>query len=308
MSQLERTSGRVNRMILLSDGEANRGVRDVAGFRAIGRRAQAHGLGITTIGVDVDYSEKIMAAIAQESNGRHYFVEDDAGLARVFAAEADSVTTAVAADAEARLELGPGVEVVHVFDRSFRREGDRVVVPLGAFARNEEKTVLAQVRVPVGSEGAAPVVAVDVAFRDLVAGGPSRAGGKLSAVVTADPRDASELDPVVAGRIERSETAAALQEANELFAQGKADEARRRLVEQARSLDAAGDRAKRAAPAARAAEVARDFDGQRAALDRATAGFASPPAAAPGAGPAPPSRAAKSAAKRNVESAVNLGF
>lgn len=308
MAQLEHTSGRVNRVILLSDGDANRGVHDVAGFRAIGRRAQARGVSITTIGVDVDYNEKLMSAIAQESNGRHFFVENDRDLERVFAAEAESVTTAIAADAEARFDLGPGVEVVHVLDRSFRREGGRVIVPLGTFARGEVKTVLLQVRVPVATEGTAPVVSVDLGYRDLRTGTRSRSPGQLSAIVVSDPRDASELDPVVAGRVERSETASALTEANELFAQGNADEAQRRLRERARSLGAASVVANKAAPAARAAEVARDFEGQRAALDQATQGFASPAGASPGAGRVEPSRAAKSAAKRNAESAVNMGF
>ncbi len=309
MSQLDRTTGRVNRMILLSDGDANRGVRDVAGFRAIGRRAQAQNLGVTTIGVDVDYNEKIMSAIAQESNGRHFFVENDADLARVFATEAESATAAVAADAEARIDLGPDVEVVRVIDRSSRREGRRVIVPLGAFARGEEKTVLLQVRVPTGREGVAPVASVDLAYRDLRTREPGRCSGRLSATVTADPRDASDLDPVVAGRVQRSETASVLNEANDLYAQGRADEAQRRLRDRVRLLDAAGATARKAAPAARSADVARDFDGQRAALDQATRGFASPPAAAaPGGGPVEPSRVAKSAAKRNAESAVNLGF
>jgi Ca-activated chloride channel family protein len=305
MTQLDRTSGRVNKMILLSDGDANRGVRDVAGFRALGRRAQARGLGVTTIGVDVDYNEKIMSAIAIESNGRHFFVENDADLGRVFASEAETATSAVAADAEARIDLAPGVELAEVLDRSFRREGGHVVVPLGTFTRGEEKTVLLRVRVPVDRTGAQPVASVDLGYRDLVQRDRGHCEGRLATFVTADPRDASELDPIVAGRVQRSETASVLTQANDLFAQGRADEAQRRLKDRARALDAAGAVAKQAAPAARAADVARDFDGQRAALDQATQGFAAPPAAsaAPEA-----ARAAKSAAKRNAASAVEMGF
>ena len=61
---------------------------DLPGFRSIATRAQSQGVSITTIGVDVDYDEKALSAVALASNGRHYYVENDAGLARVFEAEA----------------------------------------------------------------------------------------------------------------------------------------------------------------------------------------------------------------------------
>src|SRR5262245_43715324 len=83
MQLLDQTPGKVNRMIVLSDGDANHGVRDVPGFRAIAQRAGSRGIPMTTIGVDVDFNEKIMAAIAQESNGHHFFVANDSDLARV---------------------------------------------------------------------------------------------------------------------------------------------------------------------------------------------------------------------------------
>src|SRR6185437_4154300 len=99
MSLLAQTPGKVSRMLLLSDGDANHGVRDVPGFRGIARRAQEKGISVTTIGVDVDYNEKIMSAIAVDSNGRHYFVADPSGLPRVFEEEARSLTSTVASNA-----------------------------------------------------------------------------------------------------------------------------------------------------------------------------------------------------------------
>ena len=163
MRLLAQTSGKVNRIILLSDGDANHGVRDVPGFRGIAQRAQGRGVSVTTIGVDVEYNEKIMAAIAQDSNGRHYFVADDSGLARVFEEEALSLTRAVASNAEVAVELAPGVELDRVFDRSFRRAGNQIIVPLGTFAGPDVKTVLLKVRVPHDREGAVAVAGVELA-------------------------------------------------------------------------------------------------------------------------------------------------
>lgn len=320
LSQLDRTIGKVNKMILLSDGDANHGVRDVVGFRAIGERARARNVPIVSIGVDVDYNEKILSALSVESNGRHYFVENDSALARVFESEAERLTDTVASGAEVAIDLAPGVELDRVFDRSFRRSGNRIFVPLGTMTRGEVKTVLLKVRVPTGTEGETNVAAVNLAYRDLIDNTDASCGGKLAVDVTQNAADASELDAVVAGRVQRSETAATLKSANELFAQGRFEDAKRALEAQEKSLREVATKAKAAAPAARAKDVDVDFENQVAAISNANRefeqSFATPPPAAggafaqaPAAAPLPQqSRAGKTAVKRNVEAADAFGF
>ncbi len=318
MRLLGETSGKVNRILLLSDGDANHGVRDVPGFRSIAQRAQGRGVSVTTIGVDVDYNEKIMAAIAQDSNGRHYFVADDSGLQRVFEEEAQSLTRTVASNAEVTVELAPGVELDRVLDRSFRRAGNQIIVPLGTFGGADVKTVLLKVRVPHDKEGAEAVATVDLGYRDLVSGSDGHCGGKLGLEVVPSSADASDLDPLVSGRAQRSETAALLKDANGLFERGQGDEARRRLASREESLRATAEKARRAAPAGRAREIDRDFAGQIAALDEANTNFkpqfATPPAGG-GVGNAPPAaaapqatRAGKSAVKENQKRALDFAF
>ncbi|WP_437292172.1 vWA domain-containing protein [Sorangium sp. So ce406] len=326
LALLGQTGGGVNRMLVLSDGDANHGVRDVPGFRAMAQRARDRGVSITTIGVDVDYNEKILSAIALDSNGRHYFVENDAALARIFEAEAEQLTASVANGAELAIDLAPGVELDRVFDRPFRRAGGQVVVPLGAFASGEVKTVLLKVRLGglAGEPGGAAAIAdVGLAYRDLVAGADARCQGKLGVAIADRDADASEIDVLVAGRVQRSETAATLKQANFLFEQGRLDEARSKLDAQQRSLRSAADKAKRSAPASRAKDVAFDFESQLAALERANTDFSAPPAFATpppaAAGPAKPggfaaapapaatqSREGKAAVKRNEVDAAQL--
>ena len=300
--ELDRTPGQVNRMIVLSDGDANSGVRDLPGFRSIAQRARDRAISITTIGVDVDYNEKILSAISQESNGQHYFVENEASLPRVFEAEAESLTRTIASAAEATIELPPGVELSRVYARSFRRSDGRVIIPLGTFAAGEEKTVLMKVRVPSKALGEVPIARVDLAFQDHVENKPARCGGSLGTVVTSSPAEVVDLDPVVGARIQRSETAAALDEANTLFLQGKAAEARRRLSSQALALKGQDTKTK-AAPAAN-----KDLQQQLAFVDEAVTGFDAPPSAEPGVDPAKPqdSRQGKGAVKQNRKRGFDL--
>ncbi|MFO0757093.1 MAG: VWA domain-containing protein [Byssovorax sp.] len=273
VSQFVAGSGKVHRMILLSDGDATAGVRDVPGFRSIAQRARERGVSVSTVGVGVSYNQKILGSIAQEAGGGHYFIEDSRSLDRVFQAEADALRTTVAVNAEAEVELGPGVELVQVFDRSFQKRGQKVVVPLGSFTQGETKTVLLKVRVPSRSEGLAKVAEVGLGFRDLVRGEDGRAGGKLGLMVSRDATAAAELDGVVEGRVQRAETAAALLAANDLAERGKLDEAQQRLASRQRELSSAAARARQAAPAKRGRDVEEDFKGQSSSLDEANRSF-----------------------------------
>jgi len=320
MNLIGSTDGRIGRMIVLSDGDANHGLRDIPGFRSLAQRARDKNIGISTVGVDVDYNERILSAISVESNGRHYFVENDAALQRIFEGEAESLTQAVASGAEVEVELAPGVELDRVFDRTFRRNGNRVTVPLGTFSNGDVKTILMKVKLPSSSDPTLAVASVDMRYRDLVKNEDGRCAGKLG--VSLVDRDASELDGVVAGRVNRSETAATLKEANTLFAQGKVEEARRRIQSRETALRDTAEKAKSAAPASRADDVAKDFDKQLAAVQQAQNGFnspfaepppppvggvfATPPAAA---APAPvEARQGKRQVRANEAAATDMGF
>lgn len=319
---------RVNRMILLSDGATNAGVRDMGGLRSMAGRMHGRGVTISTIGVDVDFDEKIMAAIANEANGRHYFVANASGLANVFSQEFDDLLASVAKETEVAIELAPGVEVDEVFDRTFRREGNKLIVPFGTFSAKQEKTVLVKLRVPTDREGSQPVADVKLAFRDLVKKSDASCSGSLAVAVKSDGSEQKDMDPFVAARLERSRTAQTLTEANKLFESGRTEEARAKLAERKGDLAKAKSGALAlatataspfAAPPRASKPLARDFDDQSAAVAQAEANFVPPPVTASPAGggfgsgsgrfaPAPPSREGKAQVRANQEKASTFGF
>ncbi|MFO0552843.1 MAG: VWA domain-containing protein [Polyangiaceae bacterium] len=296
-------SDAVKRVLLLSDGEATAGVRDLPGFNSIAERARQSNVTITTIGVDVSYNEKIMSTIALGANGRHYFVQNDSDLTRVFETEAATLTASVAADAAAELELAPGVELVQVFDRAFDRSGSRVRVSLGSFAKGERKTVLVKVRLPKSADSSLKIADVRVGFRDLVDHQDHTDRGELSVELVDDPAKVSDIDAVVLDRLQRSQTASALREANELFSNGKSTEAQAVLDKAKGDLAANRTKAAAAAPSARAGQIDDSFQAQEKDLDHAKTGFATPPA-----GAAPSPTAAPATQRQNASRAIDLAF
>jgi Ca-activated chloride channel family protein len=275
--------GGVKRMLLLSDGEANVGIRDVDGFRRLADRARGMEATISSIGVDVEYNERVMFALAQGSNGRHYFVQTPSGLPRIFDEELQTLVRTVASEAVVEIDLADGVELIGVADRAFTSERGRVRVPMGSFSAREHKTVLARVRVPRG-QGRRDLAEVRMLWDDLTSGKAGTCEGKLVAMLSDDPREVSPLDPVVENRLARSETGETLTRANELFTAGDLAAARRELDEsrkrlRARKTEAGG----RAASPTQANELNQDFDAQLKALEEAESGFGSAASNAPAA-------------------------
>jgi Ca-activated chloride channel family protein len=313
-AELEASPGsrdEIRRVLLISDGEATTGVRDATGLRSLAARARDHGLSVSTIGVDLAFDERVMAAIAQESNGRHWFVPDASALSNVFDQEFDSLESAVASDAELTIEPAQGVVVDDVLDRSFQRQGGgRIVVPLGTFDASQEKTVLVRVHVPADSDGTQPVAKLSLAYRDVGQRQDGHCEGRLALDVRSDGTAQSDIDPFVAARIERSRTSRTLTEANALFESGRADEARAALSRRKAELDKTSATAIAAATSIPAAglgaprPIAPDFKDQSEAIGQAQAGFAG--AAASPAGPPTPST--KSAVRQNQANALDLAF
>ncbi len=309
MEMLRQRTNMIDRILLLSDGQATAGVRNVAGFQAVAARCRQMGASITSIGVDVEYNERVMSALALDSNGRHHFVENAASLPRIFEQEFESLVRTVAKQAQLEVTMSPGVRVEEVFDRTFRREGDRIIIPLGTFTAAERKTLLVRMRVPRGAEGERAIANVRLAYTDLSKDSPASFDGALVAMMESDPAKSSDLDPIVLNRLSRAETAQALEEANLLFNSGNAVEARRKL-EAKRADIARRSRVASKIGGTRGGEIEGDFEKQVAALDDANNGFAQPPPSKPGA-PAPKpatTRKGKRQIRANQSSAADLAL
>ncbi len=295
------------RMIVLSDGDTNNGIRDEPGLRALARRARDRGVTVTTIGVDLSYNERVMAALAEGGEGRHYFVQRPEDLTKVFEDEAASLKASVAESVVVSVELGPGVELASVLDRSFDRKGTRVLIPMGSLSKGEVKTALLQVRVPAAGDRL-EVAKIDLRFDDLVSRGPGIVSGAL-ALRGGDDTDSP--DPFVMARVERSRTADALEDANRLFKKGDVVGARATIAKQKKALSGfefSDDTLAAPDPFGRKGDAEKDSKRQLDTLEKAENAFATPPDPSPRPRPAadnPFAEAPAAAVRQNQAAATD---
>ncbi len=158
----------VNRIILLSDGQANVGPTSISELAGLARIAAKKGVAITTLGIGKDYNEDLMAAIAGYSDGNHAFVEKTVDLEKTFAREFSDVMSVVAQDVEVVIKTASHVTPVRLLGRDGEIKGNTVTVKLNQLYSKQEKYVMLEVIPAKGSKSESkPLAEVNVSYDNL---------------------------------------------------------------------------------------------------------------------------------------------
>jgi Ca-activated chloride channel family protein len=156
-AELRRGSGggRISKVFLASDGQANEGISDQAGLLALARRDFPEAT-LSTFGMGEDYDEDIMNAFAAQSGGRARYISSPDVLPSAFRDELSRSAATVARDVRLRID-GP-------VERALGYEIDGGYIRLTDFAAGEERRVLVKLRVPPGPTGLAEIARVDLQY------------------------------------------------------------------------------------------------------------------------------------------------
>ena len=209
----------VNRVLLLSDGLANRGTTNPSELNDISSRYASNAISLSTIGVGLSYNENLMLGLAEHGGGNYYYVETPRQLASIFEHEFSGLTSVIAQHASIEITPGRGVEIREVIGCSWRHEGDRWIMNLGDLYSNDRREYTLEMNIP---ESAGTLCAA----RGVL----TYDGGR---------RKSREYPPRFSVDVHYSDDAAELLRGRDWDAQGKADLAvSTRTVEKAmRALD-----------------------------------------------------------------------
>jgi Ca-activated chloride channel family protein len=141
----------LNRVILLSDGLANRGITDTYELKRIAQRYRAKSISLTTMGVGLDYNENLMMGLSQSGGGNYYFIESPNSLASIFRKELRSLSCVVAQNASLELALADQVRLRDAIGCERQSDGAKVVIPIGDLYAGEVRELTIEVEVPEGT-------------------------------------------------------------------------------------------------------------------------------------------------------------
>ena len=146
-------SGCVNRIVLLSDGQANVGPSSPAELGELGRTLGGKGISVTTLGLGSGYNEDLMARLASASDGNHKFIESADELAEIFQKEFNTALEVVAQDVRCVVTLPEGNRPVRALNGDADINGQEVTFGWNQIYSNHERFVMLEVEVPAMAEG-----------------------------------------------------------------------------------------------------------------------------------------------------------
>ena len=145
--------GIVNRVILLSDGQANVGPSSPAQLAELGRTLGGKGISVTTLGLGSDYNEDLMSRLASASDGNHKFIESASEMAEIFQREFNTALSVVAQDAQCVVTLPEGNRPVRALNMEVNINGQEVTFGWNQIYSNHERYMMLEVEVPATTDG-----------------------------------------------------------------------------------------------------------------------------------------------------------
>lgn len=103
------------RLMLFTDEQPNVGRTDAASFIGMALEASKRNVGLTTIGVGVQFDASLATKVSSTRGGNLYFMRDEADVKSVFEAKLDTMVSELAHDLRIELKPHPGYRVSAVY-------------------------------------------------------------------------------------------------------------------------------------------------------------------------------------------------
>ena len=157
----------VHRVILLSDGHANRGITEPTSLAQMAQNAH-QGLGIDTsaIGLGRLHNEVTLASLAQAGAADYRFLHNSDYLAELLDEELTSLHATTVRALQVALRPGDGVHFLSTQNLGARYSGDEIIFDVGQLAAGETMEFLVELQLPPGEMGRA--VTATATFQDAI--------------------------------------------------------------------------------------------------------------------------------------------
>ena len=208
--------GGVNRVILLTDGQANAGLTEPSQLTGLCAAAAGSGVSTTTIGFGADFDEALLTAMADAGRGAMYYIEQADQASGVFEEELEGLLSIAAQNVRVTVEPGAGVSNVQVLhDYPSDADGGTLTLQVGDVYAREPRRILAAFLVPpdgIGADGVA-----DLGRFTVTAHVVTEAGGvelhEIDLPMTLSPEEGGKVEPEVRKEILLLEAARVRREA-----------------------------------------------------------------------------------------------
>jgi Ca-activated chloride channel family protein len=176
----------VNRVLLLTDGQANMGIKDPDVLVKTARQKAEEGVITTTLGFGSGFNEDLLIGMARAAEGNFYFIESPEDVAQVFKIELEGLASVVGQNLVVTVRPGAAVEHGWVLNNYRTEERDKELdVVVGDVYAVEDRVLVLELLVRAPAEGPVPVADVSYTFQTVIDGAIKEVKGALTATAEA---------------------------------------------------------------------------------------------------------------------------
>jgi Ca-activated chloride channel family protein len=237
-----RTERTANRLVLMTDGQANNGITDPAQLARLCATARELGLTTSTIGFGADYDEDLLKTMADSGGGNAWYIERADQAQDVFGEELAGLLSLSAQNLTVTVKPARRVEFVGIInDYPSHPVPGGVRVELGDLYAREPRRVLIEFIVPgapgvsVGSAGNTPIASLIVGGAVLLPDGAVEQR-MVTFSVASNLDAAGHVEPVIEREALLARAAQAREEAAKRRERGEINESSMLLREAAAEL------------------------------------------------------------------------
>ena len=184
------------RVIVLSDGHANRGIHDPAELCEHAGELRQRGVLTSALGIGNGYDEQLLRGIAENGGGRLHDAETETEISSVLLGELDDILLTAVEGAEVAVATPPSARVEFVGTARTDTSRDRMAIPLGPLQNEVERIAVFKVICPKARKG--DTLTFSVAASGLAAEGGtalSATAGPITLTATGgESNDAQDRD------------------------------------------------------------------------------------------------------------------
>ena len=192
------SSDKLNRVLLLTDGQANRGIYEPKALINTAREKAASGIITTTIGFGSYFNEDLLISIADAAEGNFYFIQSPEDAVQVFDIEMESLVSVVAQNLTVKLQLEDEITVSEILNDYSSQDGkNELEIFIGDVYGVEGKPLALQFELPViFSVGKQKVATVTYSYETIIDDKIQQITNTLPVTITVDtPENIAQLEP-----------------------------------------------------------------------------------------------------------------
>ncbi|MFE1748570.1 VWA domain-containing protein [Coleofasciculus sp. H7-2] len=194
----QQSTERINRVLLLTDGQANVGITDSQVLINTARQQAEQGIVTTTLGFGTYFNEDLLIGMANAAGGNFYFIQSPDDASDVFRIELESLTSVVAQNLTVTLQPEDSVQISGILN-NYRSNpiGNKLEVFCGDVYEVENKQLAVELSIaPQTNIGVTNIATVAYKYQAVVDGSIQEFSDQIPIAITvADAESARNVQP-----------------------------------------------------------------------------------------------------------------